>query len=195
MFSCCFWWFLLGALLGWLLNWLLCRLFNCCSKKTNNTNTHTTNTTVASAAPVAATIKPAAEPVVANVQTAAQPVTSAPVAAAKATVSATAPIAAAAYVLDKTAATAAGFKLRGPDDLTVIEGIGPKINGLFNAAGFYTFAQVSKMSQAQMQKILDDAGPRFRLARPDTWAQQADLANNNKWAELKTLQDHLKHGV
>jgi predicted flap endonuclease-1-like 5' DNA nuclease len=181
MFSCCFWWFLLGALLGWLLNWLLCRLFNCCSKKTVNT--------VATATPVAAApIKPAVEPVVATVQPTVQPV-----AAAQKTV-ATAPVVA-AYVLDKTAATAAGFKLRGPDDLTVIEGIGPKINGLFNAAGFYTFEQVSKMSQAQMQKILDDAGPRFRLARPDTWAKQADLANNNKWAELKTLQDHLKHGV
>jgi predicted flap endonuclease-1-like 5' DNA nuclease len=216
MFSCCFWWFLLGALLGWLLNWLLCRLFNCCSKKTDNTVATATPVAAApikaSVEPVAASIKsavepvaaapikaavepaavapikPAVEPVVATVQPTVQPV------AASQSTPATAPVVA-AYVLDKTAASAAGFKLRGPDDLTVIEGIGPKINGLFNTAGFYTFAQVSKMTLAQMQKILDDAGPRFRLARPDTWAKQADLANNNKWAELKTLQDHLKHGV
>lgn len=174
--SCCFWWFLLGALLGWLLNWLLCKLTGCCSKKSHTETNHVAQPVAA--APVAEA-KPAPQPVSA----AAKPVAKAKPAAAK------------AYVLDKTAAKAAGFKLKGPDDLTVIEGIGPKINGLFNAAGFHTFAEVSKMSVAQMQKILDDAGPRYRLARPDTWAKQAGLAADNKWAELKTLQDHLKHGV
>ena len=27
LFTCCFWWFVLGALVGWLLSWLFNRLF------------------------------------------------------------------------------------------------------------------------------------------------------------------------
>lgn len=178
--SCCFWWMLVAFLLGWLLNWLLCKWTCNCGKK--NQTVDTSENTVA-------------QPV-ANVAA------SAPVqAAAPQTAKAAEPVQAkvaekpAAYVLDSTAAKAAGFKIKGPNDLTVIEGIGPKINQLFNNAGFHTFAEVSQMAVSQMQKILDDAGPRYRLARPDTWAQQAELAANNKWAELKTLQDELDHGV
>lgn len=170
--SCCLLWFLLGALLGWLLNWFLCKLTGCCSKKSNNVEVNTV-----ADVPVAEA-KPAVQAVAAV-----KPVEKSQPAAAK------------TYVLDSTAAKASGFKLKGPNDLTVIEGIGPKINGLFNTAGFQTFAEVSKMSEAQMQKILDEAGPRYRLAKPGTWAKQAALAASNKWAELRTLQDHLKHGV
>ncbi len=178
---CCFWWFLFGALLGWLLNWLLCRLTGCCNKK-NNEVQHV-------AQPVAEQVaaKPAAQPAAA-----AQPVAAKPAAKPK---PAPKPAAAKSFVLDTTAAKAAGYKLKGPNDLTVIEGIGPKINLLFNNAGFHTFAEVAKMTEAQMQKILDDAGPRYRLAKPGTWAKQADLAAQNKWEQLKSWQDELKHGV
>jgi predicted flap endonuclease-1-like 5' DNA nuclease len=171
MFSCCFWWFLLGVLVGWLLNWLLCKLFNCRCKETH---THHVPHAVAHA-PVEA-----------------KPLVSEPAPVAKA--ASVAPVVK-AFVLDATAAKAAGFKLKGADDLTVIEGIGPKINELFKQAGFRTFEEVSKMAEAQMQKILDEAGPRYRLAKPGTWAKQAALCNQNKWAELKKLQDELKGGV
>jgi predicted flap endonuclease-1-like 5' DNA nuclease len=121
----------------------------------------------------------------------------APVAAASA-VAAVAPLAAmpkADPVIDIAAAKAAGIVVKGADDLEIIEGIGPKICALFHAAGQKTFMQVSTMSIQQMSKILDDAGPRFKLANPETWAQQALLAANNRWAELKTLQDNLTAGV
>ncbi len=98
-------------------------------------------------------------------------------------------------VIDIAAAKAAGITVKGADDLEIIEGIGPKICGLFHAAGQKTFMQVSKMNIQQMSKILDDAGPRFKLANPETWAQQASLAANNRWSELKTLQDNLTAGV
>jgi len=176
--SCCFWWFLAGAVLGWLLNWLFCK-WTCGCRKKVETVTHAAPAPVASVAPAspepvrAAVAQPAAEPVKAAV----------------------APVAAASYVLDVAAAKAAGFKIKGPNDLTVIEGIVPKLNQLFNNAGYHTFAEVSKMATDTMQKILDDAGPRYRLARPDTWAKQAELASENKWAELKAWQDELDHGV
>ncbi len=170
--SCCIGWFLLGTALGWLLNWFLCRWTCGCRNK------HETVTYTAPQPVQAAVAEPAPAPK-------AEPVRAAAVA----------PAAAATYVLDKAAAKAAGFKIKGPNDLTVIEGIGPKINQLFNNAGYHTFAEVSKMNTDTMQKILDDAGPRYRLARPDTWAKQAELAAENKWAELKAWQDELDHGV
>ena len=102
---------------------------------------------------------------------------------------------AAVVAIDRAAAKAAGIAVRGEDDLEVIEGIGPKICGLFHAAGFKTFTQVSGMTVSQMSAILDAGGPNFRLANPETWAKQAALAAKNQWIELKTMQDQLTAGV
>jgi predicted flap endonuclease-1-like 5' DNA nuclease len=97
--------------------------------------------------------------------------------------------------IDMAAAALAGFSLKSPDDLTIIEGIGPKINALFNEHGVHTFAQLAKMSVPEMAAILDKGGARFKLANPGSWAQQAQLAADNRWTELKTLQDKLYAGV
>ena len=184
MFSCCFWWFLLGALVGWLLNWLLCRLFTCraskCCNKNSNCCDNSTNTlmdTKPAEAMPAAPLAPKAET---------------PKAEAPQPVVAEIPK---VFVLDAASAKAAGFKLKGQNDLTVVEGIGPKINELFNNVGVITFAQLAKQTVPQMQKVLDDAGARYKLAKPGTWAQQAALAAENKWSELKALQDKLSGGV
>ena len=80
------------------------------------------------------------------------------------------------------------------DDLTKVEGIGPKIKGLFNDAGIWSFAQLSKAPIERLQKVLDDAGPRYRVHNPKTWAQQAKLAAEGKWDELKKWQGELKGG-
>ena len=98
-------------------------------------------------------------------------------------------------LIDLAAAKAAGFALKNANDLTIVEGIGPKINELFNNVGIKTFAQLAAASVPQMRKILDDGGSRFRIANPGTWAQQAALAAANKWTELKKLQDELSGGV
>ena len=100
-----------------------------------------------------------------------------------------------ATVIDIAAAKKAGFALKNANDLTIVEGIGPKINELFNAAGIKTFAQLAATTVPQMRAILDKGGSRFRIANPSTWAQQAALAAKNKWAELKKLQDDLSGGV
>ncbi len=112
----------------------------------------------------------------------------APVAAPK-------PAAPATTTIDLAAAKAAGFALKNANDLTVVEGIGPKINELFNNAGIKTFAQLAAATVPQMRKILDDGGSRFRIANPSTWAQQGALAAANKWTELKKLQDELSGGL
>jgi len=80
------------------------------------------------------------------------------------------------------------------DDLKRIEGIGPKIAGLLNAANIHTFADLGKASPKKLADVLQAAGARFRLAKPDTWQEQAKLAAAGKDAELKKLQDSLKGG-
>ena len=82
----------------------------------------------------------------------------------------------------------------GRDDLTVIEGIGPKIAGLLRQAGINTFAELASASQERLHQILSDAGSRFQMADPTTWPEQSALAAAGKWDTLKTLQDTLQAG-
>ncbi|MDX1914698.1 MAG: hypothetical protein SFU55_03870 [Methylophilus sp.] len=100
-----------------------------------------------------------------------------------------------ATTIDLAAAKAAGFTIKNANDLTIIEGIGPKINELFKENGVNTFAELAAQTVPQMRAILDKGGSRFRIANPETWAQQSALAAENKWAELKKLQGELSGGV
>ncbi|MCB0637327.1 MAG: 50S ribosomal protein L27 [Lewinella sp.] len=80
------------------------------------------------------------------------------------------------------------------DDLKVVEGIGPKIEGLLNEAGINTWEELATAPTDKVQAILDEAGPRYRMHDPATWAKQARLAADAQWDELETYQDHLKGG-
>lgn len=80
------------------------------------------------------------------------------------------------------------------DDLKVVEGIGPKIEGLLNDADIKTWADLADAPQEKVQAILDEAGPRYRMHNPATWAKQAVLARDEKWAELEEYQDKLDGG-
>ncbi|WP_020569044.1 DUF4332 domain-containing protein [Neolewinella persica] len=102
---------------------------------------------------------------------------------------------AAAKPAAKKAAPAKKAVAAKADDLKRIEGIGPKIAGLLNDAGIFTFAELSKASPKKLGDVLTAAGARFRLAKPDTWQQQATLAAAGKTDALKKLQDELKGGV
>ena len=80
------------------------------------------------------------------------------------------------------------------DDLKIVEGIGPKIEELFNAAGIKTWQALSTSSIDQLQQILDAGGDRFAVHDPSTWAKQSELAFQGKWEELKKWQDELDGG-
>ncbi len=85
----------------------------------------------------------------------------------------------------------AGSEQAGADDLTRIEGIGPKIAAVLQAAGVRTFAQLAALSVDQIKAILEG---RVRIARPDTWPEQAALAAAGDWDGLTALQNALKGG-
>ncbi len=91
-------------------------------------------------------------------------------------------------------AASAGATSDKPDDLTKVEGIGPKIAEHLQNAGISTFAALAAADQAQLQKVLTDAGPRFSIHKPDTWPEQAALAAAGKWDELNKLKDELDGG-
>ncbi len=80
------------------------------------------------------------------------------------------------------------------DDLKLVEGVGPKIEGLLNEAGIHTWADLADAPAEKIQAILDEAGPRYRMHDPATWSQQARLAADGQWQELEELQDRLKGG-
>jgi len=79
-----------------------------------------------------------------------------------------------------------------PDDLTIIEGIGPKIDSVLKAAGIISFEQLSQTPPERVKEILLAAG--LRLADPQSWGKQAQLAAAKQWEELKQLQSQLKGG-
>lgn len=81
-----------------------------------------------------------------------------------------------------------------PDDLKIIEGIGPKIEELLNAAHIYTYEQLATSELATLRAILDNAGARFRMHDPQTWPIQADIAEKGDWVKLKEYQEYLNAG-
>ncbi|MGQ9599999.1 MAG: helix-hairpin-helix domain-containing protein [Anaerolineae bacterium] len=82
-----------------------------------------------------------------------------------------------------------------PDDLTRIEGIGPRIAEVLQEAGLRTFAQLAAADVGQIEQILERADPRLRgLADPTTWPEQAALAAEGRWDVLAELQQRLKGG-
>lgn len=81
------------------------------------------------------------------------------------------------------------------DKLRLVEGIGPKIEGLLHEAGILIFQNLADATQPTLQGILDAAGPRYRVHNPGTWGEQAALAAAGKMKELKKWQDELKGGI
>jgi len=80
------------------------------------------------------------------------------------------------------------------DDLTAVEGIGPKIAGLMRENGVNTWREMSETSVERLQEILKIGGDRFRLADPNSWPKQAGLAADGEWDKLKEYQDFLDGG-
>jgi predicted flap endonuclease-1-like 5' DNA nuclease len=78
------------------------------------------------------------------------------------------------------------------DDLTRIEGIGPKIAWVLKGAGITSFAQLAARNVDGVRDIVRAAG--LNLADPTTWPEQAGLAAAGDWEELRRLQESLKGG-
>ena len=82
-----------------------------------------------------------------------------------------------------------------PDDLTKVEGIGPKASEALVNAGVATFADLAKSKPKAIKTILTDASPRLAHLEPASWPKQAKMAADGKWDELKEWQDNTKGGI
>ena len=81
------------------------------------------------------------------------------------------------------------------DDLTKVEGIGPKAAEALVAAGIVTFSDLSKGDAEKIKTILTEASSRMAHLDPTSWPKQAKMAADGKWDELKEWQDNTKGGV
>lgn len=81
------------------------------------------------------------------------------------------------------------------DDLTKVEGVGPKIAEIFQAAGIKTFADLAGKSEEELKAVLAEAGSTFASKNPASWPKQAQMAADGKWDELKEWQDNVKGGI
>jgi predicted flap endonuclease-1-like 5' DNA nuclease len=79
------------------------------------------------------------------------------------------------------------------DDLTKLEGIGPKIAATLKAAGYTTFEKIAEATEVELRVTLERAGIKLVPAAA-TWPHQAALAARGEWDELKKLQDSLVGG-
>lgn len=86
-----------------------------------------------------------------------------------------------------------GYRLKA-DDLTEIEGIGPKIRDLLHGEDIRTWRGLSQADPARLEQILRDAGPRFQMHSPGTWPHQAGLLADGDWEGHKAMTETLRGG-
>lgn len=80
------------------------------------------------------------------------------------------------------------------DDLKKLEGIGPKLEKILNAAGIHSYAQLAAMTPDEIRPLLEAAGNQFKMHDPKSWPYQAELAAKGDWSRLKEYQTLLIAG-
>ncbi len=81
-----------------------------------------------------------------------------------------------------------------PDDLTKIEGIGPKAAEALAGAKIVSYADLAKADAENVKSILTQVSPRLAHLDPTSWGKQAQMAADGKWDELKAWQDSVIGG-
>lgn len=79
-----------------------------------------------------------------------------------------------------------------PDDLTRIEGIGPKFASVLRSAGLSTYEELAASGADELRDLLHERSLYF--ADPATWPEQAELAAVGAWGALSDLQEELNAG-
>jgi len=102
--------------------------------------------------------------------------------------------AAAAKPFDSKAARTALGKRVKEDDLKIVEGIGPKIEGLFHNYNIKTWRALSDTTVAKCQEVLDSGGEKYKIHDPASWPMQAKMCYENKWKDLHQWQEEHLHG-
>ena len=75
------------------------------------------------------------------------------------------------------------------DDLTIIEGITIEVASLLKQKGINTWKELANTSADRCREIVDNSGRSNEVHQPATWPEQARLAYEGKWAELRRWQN------
>ena len=79
------------------------------------------------------------------------------------------------------------------DNFTKIDGIGPKVSSVLRFSGIKTFSKLASVDVAELREILVAENPSIlRLTDPSTWSEQARMAAEGDWEDLKALQERFK---
>ncbi len=78
------------------------------------------------------------------------------------------------------------------NDLTKIEGIGPKVARILNESGISTFDALANADASEVPQILTVGG--LQMMKPAGWIEQAQLAARGDWTVLEQLQGEMKGG-
>ncbi len=81
------------------------------------------------------------------------------------------------------------------EDLTKIEGIGPKAAEALTNAGISTYSALAGTKPDAIKEILTEASSRMAHLDPESWPKQAKMAADGKWDELGEWQEKAKGGV
>lgn len=73
------------------------------------------------------------------------------------------------------------------DDLTVVDGIGPKIAELCSGIGITTWRGLADADLADLRSMLADAGSRYQVHDPTTWPDQAACLADGRWDDFMAL--------
>ncbi|WP_271856158.1 hypothetical protein [Patiriisocius marinus] len=82
--------------------------------------------------------------------------------------------------------TKKAIKNTAQDDLKIIHGIGPKLEGVFNKNGIKTYADLAKVESSKIEEILAEAGPIFKNTNTTDWQKQAEVGAEGGEDALKT---------
>jgi predicted flap endonuclease-1-like 5' DNA nuclease len=87
------------------------------------------------------------------------------------------------------------FSALKPDNLQVVEGIGPKMDEVLKKHGVHTWAELGASDFPKLRALLDKENPtRYRIIDPKTWPDQAKLADKGDWDKLIAMQKGLNAG-
>ena len=83
------------------------------------------------------------------------------------------------------AARTASASAAPPDDLTQINGIGPRISSILNEGGITTYADLQHANTGELRQIIAVGGA-LPPSSLDSWPTQASYAARGDWSGLAT---------
>jgi len=75
------------------------------------------------------------------------------------------------------------------NDLTLVDGIGPKIAELCTGIGVITWQALAHTEVVALQSMLDAAGSRYKMHDPSTWPTQAAFLAAGDWEGFRRFHD------